>query len=115
MNLKIKIANREVPVQWDNQSAVNAIMNKLSANKRIPMAKNGDRQIGELGISIPRNDRALIVKPGDIAVMDGSKLVIFAAEDDVSCTKLGHISGWSESQIKNTLTPGGITVELFEK
>ncbi len=111
--LKIRIANRDVPVEWENTSAISAIMNKLSSIKRITMTKNGIRQMGSLGISVPRNDRNFFSKPGDIAIQ-GDNLVFFAGEDDVSCTKLGHIKGWSESQIKNALAPGSIAVELRE-
>ncbi len=113
MNLKIKIANRDIPIEWENQTAVKAIMNKLSSVKKLSLSKNGVMQSGGLGISVPRNDRSLITKAGDIAVQ-GDKLVIFSGEDDVSCTKLGHINGLSESQIKNLLNPGSIAVELYE-
>ncbi len=112
-DLKIKIANRNVDVEWENKSAVQAIMNKLSAVKRMPMSRNGIRQVGSLGIPVPRNDRNLMTKPGDIAV-SGDNLVLFAGEDDVSCTKLGHIKGASESSIKNLLAPASLMLELYE-
>ena len=113
MDLKLKIAGRKVEVEWENRSAVSAIMNKLSSVKKISMTKKGICQMGALGISVPRNDRSLITNPGDIAY-DGTNLVIYMGEDDVSVTKLGHIRGSSESAIKNLLAPGSINVELFE-
>ena len=113
MNLKIRIQGKSYDVDWTNQSAVMAIMNQLSSTKKIPMTKNGITQAGSLGISIPRNDRSTIVNPGDI-VYSGGNLVIYTGSDDVSCTKLGHIRGCSESQIKNMLTPSSLNLELYE-
>ncbi len=112
-NLKIKIKNHDVPVSWENMSAVGAIMNKLSSVKKFQMTKNGIKHIGNIGIPVPRNDRAFNARPGDIAIQDGN-LVIFSGEDDVSCTKLGKISGYSETQIKSLLSSGSINVELYE-
>lgn len=111
--LKIRIMGREVPIEWENQGAVQAIMNKLSAQKRINISKNGIAQSGSLGISVPRNDRNLLTKPGDI-LLQGDKIVIYSGAGDVSGTKLGHISGFSESQIKNMLAPGSLAMELYE-
>ncbi len=113
MDLKLKIQNRAVNVEWENRSAVGAIMNKLSSFKRIRMEKKGTRQLAPLGISIPRNDRNMITSPGDIGY-DGTNLVFYTTEEDISCTKLGHIAGCSESQIKNMLSPGSLTLELYE-
>ena len=113
MELKIRIAGRVLSVEWENRTAVSAIMNKLSSLKRIQLSKNGIRHMGNLDISVPRNDRSFITSPGDIAIESG-KLVFFSGEDDVSCTKLGHITGYSESQIKNLFTPVSLNLELFE-
>lgn len=113
MDLKLKINVRNVDVEWENRTAVSAIMNKLSAVKKMTMTRKGGRQVGSLGISIPRNDRNIITSPGDIAY-DGSNLIFFLGEEDVSITKLGHIRGSSESAIKNMLAPGTLRVELFE-
>ncbi len=112
-DLKIKIANREIPVEWENRSAIQAIMNKLSAVKKIPLKKDGMRQVGNLGISAPRNDRNMLTKAGDI-VLQNDGFAIFMGEDDVSATKLGHIKGYSETQIKNLLAPGSLMMELHE-
>ncbi len=113
MDLKMKIQNRNVDVDWENRSAVSAIMNKLSAFKRIRMEKKGTRQYATLGISMARNDRNMIVSPGDIGY-DGTNLIFYTTEEDISCTKLGHITGCSESQIKNMLSHSGLTLELYE-
>ena len=114
MDLKMKIQNREVAVDWENRTAVSSLMNKLSAKKKISMSRSGSRQVGNLGISVPRNDRAFIAQPGDIGVMNGTYLVFFMEEDDVSCTKLGHFTGVSETSVKNMLSPGALSVELYE-
>ena len=85
----------------------------MSAKTRITLNKNGIRQVGTLPISVPRNDRRIQANPGDIVIENG-KLVIFLGDADVSCTKLGHMSGYSETQIKNMLAPGSLAMELME-
>ncbi|MBO6215251.1 MAG: hypothetical protein J6N76_06915 [Lachnospiraceae bacterium] len=115
MELRIKIQNMEIPVEWENHSAVNTIIQKLSSVLRIQMSKKGTEQIGPFNITVPRNDRSIIAQPGDIAIRGGNQLVLFAAEDDVSVTKLGHIKNYSETQIKNLLSPSSMQLEFFEK
>lgn len=113
MNLKIRIQGKSYDVDWSNQSAVMAIMNQLSSAKKIPMTKNGMTHAGSLGFNVPRNDRAMIVQPGDI-VYSGGNLVICTGSDDMSCTKLGHIRGCSETQIRNMFNPASVNLELYE-
>ena len=114
MELKMKIGNRAVDVEWENRTVVSAIMNKLSSKLRITMSRSGNYQIGNIGFSLPCNDRAFIVQPGDICIKSGGKILIYMEEDDVSCTKIGKIKSASESMIKNMLNSGSLTVELFE-
>ena len=113
MDLKIRLQGKLIETEWENRTAISAIMNKLSALKRLSLTKNGIRQVCSLDISVPRNDRQINTKPGDICVENG-KLVFFLGEAAVSCTKLGEIKGMSESSIKNLLTPGTLRLELFE-
>ncbi len=112
--LRMKIMGREVQVEWENNTVLSAITNKLSTFKRLQLTKKDIRQIARLSISVPRNDRSFITSPGDIVIQDGNNLVIFMGETNVSATKIGHLSGYSETQIKNLLTPGSLKLELYE-
>ncbi len=112
--LRMRIMGRDVQVEWENPTALQAITNKLSTLQRLVLSKKDIRQITRLSISVPRNDRSFITSPGDIVIQDGNNLVIFLGEQSVSATKIGHLSGYSETQIKNMLSPGSLRLELYE-
>ena len=114
MNLALKLSGREVPVNWESNSSVQMIMQKLSTFKRFYMKKEANRQVADLGISFARNDRSMITSPGDIMLQSGSQFVIFAGESNQTGTVIGHIN-YPESQIKNLLAKSNLQMELFEK
>ena len=114
MGLIMKIRGQEVPIEWENQSAIGTIIQKNSSVIKMKMEKSGIESAGKLGISVPRNDRNMITRPGDIIYKDG-QMVVCLGEETISATKLGHIKSYSETQIKNMFAPSGLQVELWEK
>ena len=113
MGLIMKFRGQEIPIEWENQTAINTIIQKNSSVIKMRMEKKGGGSAGNLGISIPRNDRNMITRPGDIIYKDG-QLVVCLGEESVSATKLGHIK-YPETQVKNMFAPASLQVEFWEK
>ena len=93
VTLKLTIRDTEVPVVWEKNASVEALMQLAQAAPvRIEMSMYGGfEQVGSLGQSIPRNDRQTTTKAGDIVLYSGDQIVIFYGQNSWAYTRLGHI------------------------
>ena len=71
--------------------------------------------MGEIGISIPSDDKQLTTIPGDIVLYSDDKLVVFYGSNSWSYTKLGKITNKTESELKNMLEKENTTITLETK
>ena len=72
----------------------------------------GFEQVGALGTSIVRNDVQTTTSAGDIVLYSGSNIVIFYGSNTWSYTRLGRITGMSDSKLTELLGNGDVTVTL---
>ena len=61
---------------------------------------------GALGFSLPTSNEQVNAKPGDIVLYNGSNICMFYGENSWSYTRLGHIDGLSESELRTFLKAG---------
>ena len=102
--MKLTISNTEVPVTWEDNDSVRAIMDMVSEQPlNIQMSMYGGfEQVGELGQSIVRDDKQTVTGSGDIVLYSGNSIVIFYGSNSWAYTRLGHID-LSEGQIRDLL------------
>lgn len=115
--LQMKIGDESVSVEWENNEAVAALLDHVENEPLKIETTNyeGFEQVGEIGISIPSDDKQLTTIPGDIVLYSDDKLVVFYGSNSWSYTKLGKITNKTESELKNMLEKENTTITLETK
>ena len=60
----------------------------------------------EKGFSLPTSNEQVNAQPGDIVLYNGSNICMFYGTNSWSYTRLGHIDGLSESELRTFLHAG---------
>lgn len=70
---------------------------------------------GALGFSLPTSNEQITAQPGDVILYNGSNICLFYGSNSWSYTRLGHIDGLTESELRTFLHAGesNITVMLW--
>lgn len=112
--LKLKINDNIVDVDWENNESVDDLTNKVGDSLTIECSRYGGfEQVGSLGRTIVSNDERMTSSIGDIYLYNSSNIVIFYGQNTWSYTKLGHISNMTDQEIITLLDVPSIEVELF--
>ena len=115
IEMKLIISDTEVPVTWEDNDSVRAIMDMISDRQlTVQMSMYGGfEQVGELGQSIVRDDRQITTSPGDIVLYAGNSIVVFYGSNSWAYTKLGHIN-LSDDQLRDLLGNEDVKITLFK-
>ena len=81
----------------EENSSARALREQLAKGSiTVEMNDYGDMEkVGSLGISLPRNDRQITTRPGDIILYLGNNLVIYYDTNSWNFTRIGKINGIS--------------------
>ena len=81
----------------EENSSAKALREQLAKGSiTVEMNDYGDMEkVGSLGISLPRNDRQITTRPGDIILYLGNNLVIYYDTNSWDFTRIGKINGIS--------------------
>ena len=107
-NGKIFYANIE-----DNPSA-EALIEKLSTGEiTVEMHDYGNfEKVGPLPWDLPRSDRQITTKPGDVILYQGSQITVYYDENSWNFTKLAEIGNTSKDELLEALGEGDVTVKF---
>ncbi len=72
----------------------------------------GFEKVGSIGTTLPQSNRQVTAKPGDIILYQGNSVTIYYDENTWNFTRLGHIDGVTESQLREILKAGGGNVSV---
>ena len=113
--MKLRINGKEVDVEWEDNESVRALKERVKSRElAVPMAGcGGFEQVGELGRSLLRDDTQITTEPGDIVLYSGDKIVVFYGSNTWSYTKLGHISGMTDSDLEKLLGGGDVEIKIY--
>ncbi len=113
LEMKLIISDAEVPVIWEDNDSVRAIMDMISDQPlTVQMSMYGGfEQVGGLGQSIVRDDRQITTSPGDIVLYAGDSIVVFYGSNSWAYTRLGHID-LSDGQLKDLLGKEDVRITL---
>lgn len=75
----------------------------------------GFEKSGDLGFTLPRNDKQMHTVSGDVILYQGRTFVIYYDENDWSLTSLGKVVDPDPSGLRELLGEGGVTVTLSLK
>ena len=113
-DMTLKIDGKKVDVKWAANKSVDSLR-KMSSEKplEIKMSMYDDfEQVGEIGKSLPAEDENITTAPGDIMLYSGSNIVVFYGSNTWDYTRLGKIEGLTESELKELLGSGDVTVSI---
>ncbi len=115
--VKIRVNGREMTATMENNTSARAFKKVLTRGpKTIGMRDYGSMEkVGMLGRRYPTNNRQIRTAPGDIILYMGSALVVYYNVNSWNFTKLGHIDGMTQKELKEILGKGSVkmTFELL--
>lgn len=111
--LKMKINEQELPVIWEDNESVHALMEFVSKGPiTIEMSMYGGfEQVGPLGTGLPRDDVQTTTHAGDVVLYSGNQIVVFYGSNSWAYTRLGHIE-LAQQEMIDLLSNGDITITL---
>ncbi|MBR0474584.1 MAG: hypothetical protein IJJ19_06240 [Erysipelotrichaceae bacterium] len=112
--MKMMINDTYVEVSWEDNKSVEALKEMCkNGNVTVEMSMYGGfEQVGYLGKSLPSNDRQTTTASGDIVLYSSDNIVVFYGSNSWSYTRLGHITDKNESEMKELLGNGDVTLTL---
>ena len=113
--LCLKIGEEVLEVRWEDNESVEFLK---EAVKDEPLTVElsmygGFEQVGSLGMNVPRNDSDTVTQSGDIVLYSGNQIVVFYGSNSWAYTRLGHIENRSQSELRDLLGNGDVTLTLF--
>ena len=91
----------------DNAATQELVSRLQSGDINVTLDTNGSFEIwGPLGFSLPTSNEQITAQPGDVILYGGSNICIFCGTNSWSYTRLGHIDGLSESELRTFLKIG---------
>ena len=110
-DMRLMIDDISVSVEWENNDSVKALSKMLPLSVKMSMY-GGFEQVGSLGRSLPRNDKRITTKAGDIVLYSGNQIVIFYGSNTWAYTKLGRITGKTQAELAELLGKSDVVVKI---
>ena len=112
--LNITVNGRVLTAEMENNSSADALLERLEeAPITIEMEDYASMEkVGDLGFTLPRNDRPTDTAAGDLILYQGHNFVIYYDTNSWNFTRLGKIEGISPSELRTILGPGDVMVQL---
>ena len=91
--MKLEVNEYTFEIELENNTSAKAFKEYVSKEKRVlSLDDYGNfEKVGDLGTILPRNDKTLTTKEGDIILYLGNKLCLYYNQNTWDFTKLGHI------------------------
>ncbi len=112
--MKMMINDTLVTVSWEDNEAVSDLK-KLTSEQNLVIQMSmygGFEQVGSLGTSLSRNDSQTTTSAGDIVLYSGNQIVVFYGSNSWAYTRLGRITDKSQSELRDLLGNGDVTITL---
>ena len=111
--MKLEVNGYTFEIDLENNTSAKAFKEYVSKEKRVlSLDDYGNfEKVGDLGTTLPRNDKTLTTKEGDIILYLGNKLCLYYNQNTWDFTNLGHIK--DTTYLKEALGKGSVTVTLY--
>ena len=98
---------------YDNSSSRALVELLQKGTITIEMHDYGNfEKVGNLPISLPRNDKQTNADAGDLVLYQGKSFVIYYDKNSWNFTPLGKLEGISKNELKTLLGKGNVTAVL---
>ena len=110
----IVINGETISVEWEDNETASALKSLVSEEPiSIQMSMYGGfEQVGNLGKSLPRNDKQITTEAGDIVLYSGNQIVMFYGSNSWSYTRLGKVTEKTQSELEDLLGNGDVTITI---
>ena len=97
----------------DNAATQELVTRLKQAPVTVTLNSSGGFEIwGALGFSLTTSNEQVNAQPGDIVLYNGSNICMFYGSNSWSYTRLGHIDGLSESELRTYLKAGESNISV---
>ena len=97
----------------DNAATQELVTRLQQAPVTVTLNSSGGFEIwGALGFSLSTSNEQVNAQPGDIVLYNGSNICMFYGTNSWSYTRLGHIDGLSESELRTFLKAGESNISV---
>ena len=97
----------------DNAATQELVTRLQQAPVTVTLNSSGGFEIwGALGFSLMTSNQQVNAQPGDIVLYNGSNICIFYGTNSWSYTRLGHIDGLLESELRSFLKAGESNISV---
>ncbi len=98
----------------DNSVTQTLVAKLQSAPVTVTLNSSGGFEIwGALGFSLPTSNEQVNAQPGDIVLYNGSNICMFYGTNSWSYTRLGHIDGLLENELRTFLHAGESNISVM--
>lgn len=113
-NIRLRIDGVLMSVTWENNNSVRELKRILRDRDLIINTNQygGFEQVGSLGYSLENHNRDITTSPGDIVLYNGNQIVIFYGTNSWSYTRLGKLTGKTQTELENILNKPGVALRL---
>ena len=113
MNITIDGVTKSVTLV-DNEAARALVTRLQESPVTVTLNSSGGFEIwGALGFSLPTSNEQITAQPGDVILYNGSNICLFYGSNSWSYTRLGHIDGMPESELRTFLHAGESNVKVM--
>ncbi|MCD7784704.1 MAG: hypothetical protein LUH18_03880 [Oscillospiraceae bacterium] len=114
MEIILTVNVTELTVAWEDNESVVEIRSYLETGSITATLNRygGFEQVGSLPQAFTRSDVQMTTNPGDIVLYSGNQIVIFFGNNSWAYTKLGHIEGLSDEELRDLLDTDSVEITL---
>jgi flavodoxin len=97
-----------------DNTATETLISKLQDGPvTVTLNSSGGFEIwGPLGFSLPTSNQQITAQPGDVILYNGSNICLFYGSNSWSYTRLGHIDGLSQDELRTFLKAGESNISV---
>ena len=110
----IKVNDQVLSIELENNEATSKLKERLKSGDVIVEAREygGFEKVGNLGFSLPREDKNINTVPGDIVLYQGNQISLFYNPSSWSYTKLGKVKDSESHDLKKILGSGDVVLTI---
>lgn len=113
MNITIDSVTKSVTLV-DNAAARALVARLQESPVTVTLNTSGGFEIwGALGFSLPTSNEQITAQPGDVILYNGSNICLFYGSNSWSYTRLGHIDGLTEEELRTFLHAGESNIKVM--
>lgn len=112
--MHIIVNDRNLKVSLADNAATRALKERLqNGSITYTSSSYGNFEtVGNLGFSLPTSNTSITTQAGDVVLYQGNQICIFYGSNSWSYTQIGRITNASQSELRNLLSAGSISITL---